>query len=266
MQHLLHVQGADEDEREEAAAQQQPRHVRTGERPQPEDRQRQQRILDPALDHQERDQQRDGRRQQRDRPRGAPAVLRCLRDRVHEQHESAGAGDRAGSVEPPTRCGEPAVGHDPRREQQRGRADRDVQVEDVLPPGVPGESPPAISPTVAPPAPSPPQIPSALLRSAPSANMFITIDRAAGSMIAAPSPCTARLAIRTARCRERAPQRAAVNSAEPEHQDPAAAEQVGRPAAEEQEPAERERVRGHDPLQVGLLRSADRGRSSAARR
>src|ERR671934_854819 len=59
-------------------------------------------------------------------------------------------------------------------------------------------SPPAISPTVAPPAPSPPQMPSALLRSAPSANMFITIDRAAGSMIAAPTPCTARLPIRNA--------------------------------------------------------------------
>ena len=55
--------------------------------------------------------------------------------------------------------------------------------------------PPAITPTVAPPAPSPPQIPSALLRSAPSPNMFITIDRAAGSMIAAPMPWTARAAI-----------------------------------------------------------------------
>ena len=55
--------------------------------------------------------------------------------------------------------------------------------------------PPAIIPTVAPPAPSPPQIPSALLRSAPSSNMFITIDRAAGSMIAAPMPWTARAPI-----------------------------------------------------------------------
>ena len=59
-------------------------------------------------------------------------------------------------------------------------------------------SPPAISPTVAPAAPSPPQIPSALLRSAPSSNMFITIERAAGSMIAAPTPWTARLPIRNA--------------------------------------------------------------------
>ena len=55
--------------------------------------------------------------------------------------------------------------------------------------------PPAISPVVPAAAPRPPQIPSALLRSAPSSNMFITIERAAGSMIAPPSPCTARLAI-----------------------------------------------------------------------
>ena len=41
-----------------------------------------------------------------------------------------------------------------------------------------------------------PQMPSALLRSAPSANMFITIDSAAGSTIAAPRPCTPRMAIR----------------------------------------------------------------------
>ena len=97
-------------------------------------------------------------------------------------------------------------------------------------------SPPAISPTVAPPAPSPPQIPSALLRSAPSANMFITIDRAAGSMIAAPSPCTARLPIRNASPVASAhASDAAVNSAKPEHQDPAAAEQIRGATAEQQE-------------------------------
>ena len=57
-------------------------------------------------------------------------------------------------------------------------------------------TPPAISPTVAPPAPMPPQMPSALLRSPPSSNMFITIESAAGSTIAAPSPCSPRIAIR----------------------------------------------------------------------
>ena len=43
-----------------------------------------------------------------------------------------------------------------------------------------------------------------------------------------------------------------MNSAKPDHQDPAAAEQIRGAAAEQQEAAERERVRGHDPLQAGL--------------
>ncbi len=42
----------------------------------------------------------------------------------------------------------------------------------------------------------PPHKPSALLRSAPSGNMFITIDSAAGKTTAAPSPCSPRIAIR----------------------------------------------------------------------
>src|SRR3981189_191833 len=57
-------------------------------------------------------------------------------------------------------------------------------------------TPPAISPKVAPLAPMPPHSPSALLRSAPSSNMFMTIDSAAGRTIAAPSPCRPRMAIR----------------------------------------------------------------------
>ena len=57
-------------------------------------------------------------------------------------------------------------------------------------------TPPAISPKVPPPAPRAPQTPSALLRSAPSANMFITIERAAGSISAAPRPWAPRIAIR----------------------------------------------------------------------
>src|SRR5258707_952176 len=44
----------------------------------------------------------------------------------------------------------------------------------------------------------PPQMPSALLRSVPSANMFMTIDRAAGNTIAAPSPWMPRITIRNA--------------------------------------------------------------------
>src|SRR5712691_12138658 len=57
--------------------------------------------------------------------------------------------------------------------------------------------PPKRTPAAAPEPPSAPQIPSALLRSAPSSKVVVTIDSAAGEMIAAPRPCTARDAIRT---------------------------------------------------------------------
>src|SRR3954449_5047066 len=95
-------------------------------------------------------------------------------------------------------------------------------------------NPPAISPTVAPAAPSAPQIPRALLRSAPSWNMFITIDRAAGSMIAAPMPWTARApTMKAGTGCHRSGQRRGAEQPEPKHQDAAAAEQIGGPAAEE---------------------------------
>ncbi len=55
--------------------------------------------------------------------------------------------------------------------------------------------PPSSTPA-APPAPATaPQMPSARLRSAPSANVTVMIDSAAGETIAAPRPCTARAAI-----------------------------------------------------------------------
>jgi hypothetical protein len=108
-------------------------------RAQPEDRQRQQGLLRPVLDQQERGEQRRGRGEQGDRSGGAPAVLRCVGDRVDEQHQPAGACQATKRVKPPAGRGEPAVGDDPRRQRQRGRPDRDVQVEDVLPPGVAGE-------------------------------------------------------------------------------------------------------------------------------
>jgi len=76
--------------------------------------------------------------------------------------------------------------------------------------------PPAITPTVAPAAPMAPHSPSALLRSVPSGNMFITIDSAAGKTTAAPNPCTPRIAIKKPSFVARpAPSDAAVNTARP---------------------------------------------------
>jgi hypothetical protein len=57
--------------------------------------------------------------------------------------------------------------------------------------------PPNSTPAAAPLPPIAPQIPSALLRSAPSSKVVMMIASVAGEMIAAPSPCTARAAIRT---------------------------------------------------------------------
>ena len=57
--------------------------------------------------------------------------------------------------------------------------------------------PPKRTPAAAPEPPSAPQIPSALFRSAPSRKVVVTIDSAAGEMIAAPRPCTARALIKT---------------------------------------------------------------------
>ena len=57
--------------------------------------------------------------------------------------------------------------------------------------------PPKSTPAAAPLPPIAPQIPSALLRSEPSSNVVVMIESVAGEMIAAPSPCTAREAIRT---------------------------------------------------------------------
>jgi hypothetical protein len=77
-------------------------------------------------------------------------------------------------------------------------------------------APPASTPTVAPLAPMAPHSPSALLRSAPSGNMFITIDSAAGSSRAEPRPWAPRMMIRNVPLGASAQaSEAAVNSASP---------------------------------------------------
>ena len=58
--------------------------------------------------------------------------------------------------------------------------------------------PPKRTPAAAPEPPRAPQIPSALFRSAPSVKDVVTIESAAGEMIAAPRPWTARAVINTA--------------------------------------------------------------------
>ena len=83
------------------------------------------------------------------------------------------------------------------------------------------------------------------------------IESAAGEMIAAPRPCRARAPISEASLQAKP----ASSERDREHdeaddEDPSAAEQVGGAAAEQQEPAEDERVGADHPLQV-LLREAE---------
>ena len=84
------------------------------------------------------------------------------------------------------------------------------------------------------------------------------IESAAGEMIAAPIPWTAREAISTAARPAQRPQAsdASVKSDQPGHEDPSPAEQVGRPAAEKQEAAEGDRVGDDHPLDVSARCSA----------
>ena len=96
-----------------------------------------------------------------------------------------------------------------------------------------------------------PHTPSALFRSAPSGNMFITIDSAAGSTIAAPGPCTQRIGIGNESVAA-SPQasEAAVKTNRPIISIRRHFQQVRGAAAEQQEAAEGQRVAGNDPLQA----------------
>ena len=72
--------------------------------------------------------------------------------------------------------------------------------------------PPSSTPAAPPEPDTAPQTPSALLRSAPSANMFVTIDSAAGAISAAPRPCSARAAMSCVSVAERPPSSDAIEN------------------------------------------------------
>ena len=96
-------------------------------------------------------------------------------------------------------------------------------------------------------------MPSALLRSAPSVKVVVTIESAAGETIAAPRPCTPRATISQPDEVAKPPaSEATEKTIEADDEDAPAAEQVRRAAAEQQEAAEHERVRVDDPLQAAL--------------
>ena len=106
---------------------------------------------------------------------------------------------------------------------------------------------------MAPMAPTPPQMPSALLRSAPSGNMFITIERAAGQHEGRPEaldpPHDDQEGVRGG---EPAAERGGGEDGQARHEHAPTPKQVGGPAAEEQEAPEGQTVGGDHPLQIGL--------------
>src|SRR5262250_2753789 len=79
--------------------------------------------------------------------------------------------------------------------------------------------------------------PSARVRGGPSAKVVVISDSAAGATSAPPAPCTARAVSKKASLLANPPARAA-------------AEQVAGPAAEQQQPAEGQRVGVDHPLQA----------------
>ena len=220
-------------------------------------------VLRPVLDHEERGQQRRRCREQRDRPRRAPAVLRRLGDRVDQQHQPARAGDRTERVEPPAGGGESAVGHDPGCERQRGGPDRDVQIEDVLPPGVAGEKPAGDHPNGRAAGTEPAPDPERLVALGALGEHVHHDRQGGGQHDRRAEPLNGpRCDERHLAGRQRGSQRRRRKQRKPDHQDPAAAEQVRRTTAEQHEAAERERVRGHHPLQAGRAEvqiATDRG-------
>ena len=117
--------------------------------------------------------------------------------------------------------------------------------------------PPNRTPNAAPTPPTAPQAPSAMLRSRPSLNVQTRIESAAGVIVAAPSPWSARKPISDASL-QASPHRSEprVKSERADHEDTPAAEKVRGPSSQEEEAAEHERVGADHPLQV-LLREPE---------
>ena len=254
-EHLLHVERDEEEHREERGADQDPDHVGAGDRAQAEDREGHERRPRAALDRDEGGEQ-DHRGGERCRSSGPSPSRR-----------------RSASSRAKTRAERPSGDRRPRRRRRSGgpRPRRGVSAirlgaiaAAAIPIGTLTQSthsqprpsvrtPPSRTPAAPPEPATAPQTPSALLRSAPSRKVVVTIESAAGERIAAPRPCTARAAISWPGVgREPARQRGEREEDQAEHEDAPAPEQVGQPPAQQQEAAEGEDVGVDDPGQVAL--------------
>ena len=116
-------------------------------------------------------------------------------------------------------------------------------------------SPPTSGPIASASAETPAQIPIAVPRWR-GGKVTVMIESVAGFIIAAPTPCTTRAPISIRRCR-RARRRATtrVKIARPTTKMRRRPKQVRELAARQHQRAERERVAGHDPLELGDLQT-----------
>ena len=169
--------------------------VGAGERPLAEDRERDERRLRAQLDRDERGEQRERDGAEAERLAREPARVVGVDERVDEQRQAGGHRDGAGDVEV-ARAVVAALGQQARREDAAaarpiGTLTNSTHSQPAYSVSMPPSSTPAAPPEPA----TAPQTPSALLRSAPSANITVTSDSAAGESSAAPRPWTARAAI-----------------------------------------------------------------------
>ena len=133
MQHLLHVQGEQEELREDRRSQQQGGDVRGRQRAQAEDAHRKQRRGRTQLDHEEPDDQGGRGGEEPDRLGSGPAMLARVRERVHEQHQAAGDRRGAGRVEVAVVEVGAALLQEQRADREHEDADGDVDEEDPGP-------------------------------------------------------------------------------------------------------------------------------------
>ena len=218
-----------------------------------EDGQPHERRLCAQLDHDEADEQHRGEHERPDRLGGRPALLLRLHDRVDERHQPAGDGDGAGDVEAPVRQLVLRLRDVAQRGEEHGDSDRDVDEEDPRPGEVLGQRAAEDQADRA----------AADRDRGPDAERLRPLgpfgergrdDREGGrrdERRAEPLQA-ARADQHSGARREPVQQRRGREDDETEQEQPLPAEQVARAAAQEQEPAEDERVGVDDPLEVRL--------------
>jgi len=123
-EHLLGVEGQDERHADRDGADQDRQGVRAGQGPGAEDAQRHQRRGVARLDQREGGDQHGRAGERQDCPYVAPAGAWCLDDRVDEQDQRAGDGERPGRVVASPGQRGPALAQQHGRQRERGQPDR----------------------------------------------------------------------------------------------------------------------------------------------